>query len=288
VAERRERLQKILAAAGLGSRRACEAIIRQGRVTVNGRQAQLGESADPAHDDIRVDGVRVHFKPTHTYVALYKPAGVISTLSDERGRTTVRDLVPLPGHLVPVGRLDADSEGLMILTDDGELTNRLTHPRYEPVKEYHVCVAGRPDAATLARWRHGVDLPDWDSRTRDGGRTAPAKVGVLHSEDDHPRRSGAGGHAASTWLRVVIHEGRKRQIRRVAQLLGHPVLRLIRVRIGPLELGNLKPGEWRHLTDGQVKQLKESASTRSPAQGRKAKDEDHSPVVVRRPSTERS
>ncbi len=248
-----QRLQKILSAAGYGSRRACEDILRQGRVSVNGRQARLGESADPARDTITVDGARLRLKPQHTYVALYKPAGVICTLSDELGRKTVRDLVTLEGHLVPVGRLDADSEGLVLLTDDGELTNKLTHPRYEHDKEYHVYVAGHPSQATLARWRRGVELPDLDERTRDGGRTAPAQVELLGARHASPAEDGA-------WLRVTMREGRKRQIRRVAGLLGHPVRRLIRVRIGPLRLGSLKPGQWRHLTERELKELASETS----------------------------
>jgi len=212
--------------------------------------ARLGDRADPTQDTICVDGAPVQVRLTHTYIAVYKPAGVISTLSDERGRRTVRDLVPLPGRLVPVGRLDADSEGLMLLTDDGALVNRLTHPRYQTTKEYHVLVVGRPSEATLSRWRRGVILPDVDAKTHDGGLTAPTQVEVIRVEEDE--RFGEG----STWLRVVLHEGRKRQIRRVAALLGHPVRRLIRVRIGPVRLGTLKPGQWRRLTEREVEALK--------------------------------
>ena len=243
-----QRLQKILASAGYGSRRACEAILRQGRVRVNGQQATLGDSADPFRDNIAVDGKRVHVSASHIYIALYKPTNVISTLSDELERRTVRDLVPIEGRLVPVGRLDADSEGLVLLTDDGELTNLLTHPRYEHEKEYHVYVMGHPAEATLDHWRRGVELPDLDDKTRDGGRTLPARVQEMHS------RAGSDG----TWLRVVMREGRKRQIRRIAGLLGHPVRQLIRVRIGSLKLGSMKSGEWRHLTAQEIKDLKQN------------------------------
>jgi len=243
-----QRLQKILASAGYGSRRACEAILRQGRVRVNGQQATLGDSADPFRDNIAVDGKRVHVSASHIYIALYKPTNVISTLSDELERRTVRDLVPIEGRLVPVGRLDADSEGLVLLTDDGELTNLLTHPRYEHEKEYHVYVMGHPAEATLDHWRRGVELPDLDDKTRDGGRTLPARVQEIHS------RAGSDG----TWLRVVMREGRKRQIRRIAGLLGHPVRQLIRVRIGSLKLGSMKSGEWRHLTAQEIKDLKQN------------------------------
>ena len=241
-----QRLQKVLASAGYGSRRACEDILRQGRVRVNGQQARLGDSADPARDNITVDGKRVHVTASHIYIALYKPTNVISTVSDELERKTVRDLVPVEGHLVPVGRLDADSEGLVLLTDDGELTHLLTHPRYEHEKEYEVYVAGRPDSAALERWRRGVELPNLDDVTRDGGPTLPAQVEEIHSR----------ARSEGTWLRVIMREGRKRQIRRVAGMLGHPVWRLIRVRIGPLKLGTMKTGEWRRLTAREVEELK--------------------------------
>jgi 23S rRNA pseudouridine2605 synthase len=238
----KQRLQKILAAAGYGSRRGCEELIRHGRVSVNGRVAHLGDSADPARDTIVVDGARyVRPKQDHTYIALYKPINIICTVADELGRRTVRDLVPIEGQLVPAGRLDADSEGLVLLTDDGALINRLTHPRYEHEKEYLVHVLGHPGQATLSHWRRGVVLPDLDNRTCDGGRTAPAQVDIVRFERDP--KSGQDG----AWLRVVMHEGRKRQIRRVAKLFEHPVLQLVRVRVGPLKLGKLKPGQWRHL-----------------------------------------
>jgi len=240
-----ERLQKILASAGFGSRRACEEIIRAGRVRVNGQPVKLGDSADSAHDTITVDGKRIHVAQTHTYIVVHKPKGVIGAAWDERGRQTVRDLVPVGGQLVPVGRLDMDSEGLVLLTDDGELTHRLTHPRYEHEKEYEVLVNGQPDEATLNRWRRGVELPDFDSHTLDGGRTLPAKVEII-------RRVGTDG----AWLRVTMREGRKRQIRRVASLLGHSVRQLVRVRIGPVHLSNLKPGQWRHLTPSEISNLK--------------------------------
>ena len=232
-----ERLQKILARAGFGSRRACEELIRQGRVTVNGEVALLGQKADPRRDRIAVDGQPVRVKRRHTYIALHKPRGVLSDEGDGTGRLpTVRDLVDLPGHLFPVGRLDLRSEGLILLTDDGELAFRLTHPRFGHEKEYHVLVEGRPTPQTLRKWRRGVVL--------EGKRTAPAQVSILRREKDR------------TWLRVVLREGRKRQIRRVAAMLGHPVYRLIRVRIGPVLLGNLKPGRWRRLLPDEVAALK--------------------------------
>jgi len=235
-----ERLQKILARAGFGSRRACEELIRQGRVRVDGQVAQLGQKADPHRDRITLDGKPVQVKRRYTYVVLHKPRGVLSDEGDGSGRlSTVRDLVSLPGRLFPVGRLDLRSEGLMLLTDDGDLTYRLTHPRFGHEKEYRVLVEGEPDEATLKRWRRGVFL--------DGKRTALAEVTV------------AGREKGATWLRVTLREGRKRQIRRVAAMLGHPAQRVIRVRIGPLRLGDLKPGQWRRLTGAEVSALLSAA-----------------------------
>jgi 23S rRNA pseudouridine2605 synthase len=232
-----ERLQKILARAGFGSRRGCEEYIREGRVAVNGQTAQIGQKADPDRDHITLDGKPVQVKHTHTYVALHKPRGVLSDEGDGTQRIqTARELIPLPGHLYPAGRLDLRSEGLLLLTDDGELTHRLTHPRYEHEKEYEVLVEGHPDEKTLQQWRSGVFL--------EGSRTAPAEVSMLRQEKDR------------TWLRIVLHEGRKRQIRRMGAMLGHPIHKLIRVRIGPVYLDNLKPGQWRHLTEQELEDLR--------------------------------
>jgi len=233
-----ERLQKILAHAGLGSRRACEELIRQGRVAVNGQVAQIGQKANPDRDRITVDGTPVQVERARTYIVLHKPKGVLSDEGDGTGRlATARDLIPLSGHLYPAGRLDLRSEGLLLLTDDGELTLKLTHPRYAHTKEYEAHVEGHPDDDTLRRWRTGVFL--------EGRRTAPADVSIIRQEKNH------------TWLRIVLREGRKRQIRRMAAMLGHPVHRLIRVRIGPVHLGDLKPGQWRHLTEKELEELKE-------------------------------
>lgn len=231
-----ERLQKILARAGFGSRRACEELIRQGRVTVNGRVAQIGQKADPDRDRIAVDGSPLRLKASHTYIALHKPRGVLSDEGDGTGRVPLaRDLLPLAARLFPIGRLDLRSEGLLLFTDDGELAERLTHPRYGHEKEYHALVEGVPGEDTLRKWQRGVFL--------DGRKTAPAQVSILRREGDY------------TWLRIILREGRKRQIRRVATLLGHPVHRLIRVRVGPVRLGQLKPGEWRYLTGREVREL---------------------------------
>jgi pseudouridine synthase len=225
-----------LAHAGVASRRKAEELIRQGRVAVNGKVVtRLGTKVDPAHDEIRVDGQRIQVAASRTYVMLNKPRGVLSTMEDERGRRALGDLMQSQVRLYPVGRLDAGSEGLILLTDDGELANLLTHPRYRHEKEYRVLVNGHPSDKTLAAWRQGVVL--------DGQTTAPARVDLLRREKD------------SSLLRVVIREGRKRQIRRVASMLGHPVRELQRVRLGPLHLGQLAVGQWRYLTSQEVRQL---------------------------------
>lgn len=232
-----ERLQKLLAQAGYGSRRACEELISSGRVNVNGKVATLGQKADRGLDAIEVDGAALEAPAPLTYIALYKPRNIISSVSDEVGRKTVRQLIPESGRLYPVGRLDWDSEGLILMTNDGELTNRLTHPRYGQDKEYRVLVARRPDAKQIETWSRGVVLED-------GYKTAPAHVAV---------ESGAGKGA---WLRIVMGEGRKRQIREVGSSLGLPVVRIVRVRLGTLRLGSMKPGEWRHLATSEVAELR--------------------------------
>jgi 23S rRNA pseudouridine2605 synthase len=230
-----ERLQKVLSRAGVASRRKSEEIIRQGRVTVNGKVVtQLGTKVDPERDMIRVDGERVQVAPSHVYVLLNKPRGVLSTMEDERGRTALGDLLTIPARLYPVGRLDVTSEGLILLTNDGELANLLTHPRYGHDKEYLVLVNGSPSDKTLEVWQRGVML--------EGELTAPARVEVLKRGDP-------------SLLRVVMREGRKRQIRNVASLLGHPVRELKRVRLGPLQLGALEAGQWRYLTAQEIRQL---------------------------------
>jgi 23S rRNA pseudouridine2605 synthase len=231
-----ERLQKVMAHAGVASRRKSEELIRQGRVTVNGQiVTQLGTKVDVGQDEIRLDGSLVQIAPDRVYILVNKPRGVLSVMHDDRGRRSLGDLVQAPSRLFPVGRLDATSEGLILLTDDGELTHLLTHPRYRHDKEYLVLVHGSPRDKTLEAWRRGVIL--------EGQRTAPARVTVLERNRD------------STLVRVVMREGRKRQIREVASILGHPVLELKRVRLGPLLLGTLQPGQWRHLTPKEIQKL---------------------------------
>ena len=246
-----ERLQKILARAGLGSRRSSEELIVQGRVTVNGKPAVLGQKADPAVDRVAVDGQPLSAPEQLTYVMLNKPRGVVSSLAPQGDRQTVRQLVPLETRLYPVGRLDVDSEGLILLTNDGELADFLTHPRYEAEKEYRVLVKGEPDAERLEAWRRGVVL--------EGQRTAPAQVA-------RAERAPTG-----TWLRIVMHEGRKHEIRDTGKLLGLPVQRLIRVRMGGLRLGNLQPGEWRRLKSEEVTQLRAARLVTAPRPPRRSR-----------------
>jgi 23S rRNA pseudouridine2605 synthase len=239
-----ERLQKILARSGLGSRRHCEALIADGRVRVNGRTATLGSKADPSKDRIEVDGEPISAAEALVYIALYKPRGVLSTVSAPDPRPTVLDLVPELGQIYPVGRLDVDSEGLILLTNDGQLANRLTHPRYGHEKEYKVLVARRPDEQQIETWRRGVVLED-------GYRTAPAEV----------RLEATSGKGA--WLRVVMREGRKRQIRETGMQIGLPVVKIIRLRIGNLNLGSLKPREWRYLSQAEAAELKGSTALKT-------------------------
>jgi pseudouridine synthase len=249
-----ERLQKIMARSNLGSRRACEAIIEAGRVTVNGKVAKLGDKAEPAVDTILVDGRPLPSLDEPTvpdgliYIALNKPRGVISSLEDEMeaGRTTVRDLIPIDAsrHIYPVGRLDKPSEGLVLMTNDGDLAHRLTHPRYGHEKVYQVELEGWVGDRELDQWRRGVML--------DGRITAPAPIEIIHRDRN------------STSLRIVLREGRKRQIRRIAAALGHPVRRLLRERIGPLSIGDLEPGQWRFLSVEEVALLRRSVELRQP------------------------
>jgi 23S rRNA pseudouridine2605 synthase len=231
-----QRLQKVLAQAGLGSRRACEELIAEGRVTVNGEVATLGTRADPDVDAIEVDGARIGVREGLVHYLLNKPPGVVTTASDPQGRPTVVGLVPAEPRVYPVGRLDADTEGLLLLTNDGDLAHRLTHPSFGIDKEYLADVAGTPSRGALRRLRDGVDLED--------GPTAPARVSLV------------GDHT----LRITIHEGRNRQVRRMCEAVGHPVRRLVRVRIGPLADRRLPPGEWRPLTQAEVRALERAAA----------------------------
>ena len=227
----KQRVQKVLAAAGVASRRVCEEMIEDERITVNGVVATLGDKVGPLVDELRVDGVVVTVDPTRRTVLLNKPVGVISTAEDTHGRDTVVDLVGAEERLFPVGRLDADSEGLILLTNDGGLTQRLTHPSYGVDKEYLVSVKGSPKPGVLRELREGIELDD--------GMTSPAKVSELQPG----------------LLRFVIHEGRNRQIRRMCDTVGHPVTRLVRTRIGTITDTTLGPGEWRDLEPAELQEL---------------------------------
>jgi 23S rRNA pseudouridine2605 synthase len=236
-----ERLQKVLARAGIGSRRACEQLIADGRVTVNGEVAGLGRRVSVERDGVAVDGVPLSVRPGLVYYLLNKPAGVVTTAADPHGRRTVMDLVPRQPRVFPVGRLDANTEGLLLLTNDGDLAHRLTHPRFGVDKEYYAVVEGVPSPADLRRLRRGVQLED--------GVTAPARVSLV----------------PPSGLRITIHEGRNRQVRRMCDAIGHPVSRLVRARVGPVADRGLSPGAWRPLTPGEVRSLELAAASERPA-----------------------
>ncbi|MBI4675722.1 MAG: rRNA pseudouridine synthase [Chloroflexi bacterium] len=244
-----ERLQKILAQAGIASRRRAEEMILAGRVRVNGQVVnKLGAQVDPARDKILVDNQPVVVE-TKAYFLLYKPRGYISDRDDTAEYKTALDLVPGNLRLFAAGRLDMNSEGLLFLTNDGELANRLTHPRYEHEKEYLALVFGAPDDKTLERFVRGIPYEGEWLRADTVARTGR-----------HQQFGEAGRD--ETWLRIVLHEGKKRQIRHLSAALGHPVKRLIRVRIGPLLLGKLQVGKWRKLTGDEVAQLRKQAQPR--------------------------
>ncbi|MFN2281109.1 MAG: pseudouridine synthase [Anaerolineales bacterium] len=230
------RLQKILAQAGYGSRRHCEDLISQGRVQVNGVNASLGMKADPERDSITVNQIPIREPEGYQYILLHKPKGVLSTVSSPDRRPTVRSLIDLPGRIYPVGRLDLHSEGLILMTNDGVLTHQLTHPSFEHEKEYRVQVTPRPQENQLRAWQKGIILED-------GSLTRPAQVWIEHQDSE------------GAWLGVILKEGKKRQIRRMAECSGLSVVRLIRVRMANLVLGDLLPGEWRKLDQKEVNEL---------------------------------
>ena len=232
--ESRERLQKVLARAGIASRRASEEMIQAGRATINGRTAALGDKVADS-DRIELDGIPVLRDPNLVHYLLHKPRDVVSTASDTQNRQTVVDLVPSTIRVYPVGRLDADSEGLIILTNDGDLTHRLTHPSFGVPKEYLVHVEGIPQRSAVRSLREGIQLDD--------GMTAPAQVSM-------PDQG---------LLKITIHEGRNRQVRRMCAAIGHPVVRLVRVRIGPITDSSLTAGSWRELTNEEVRSLYQAA-----------------------------
>lgn len=230
-----ERLQKVLARAGVGSRRAVERLIEQGRIRVNGGRAELGRRIDPAKDVVEVDGSRVPLAADLVHYLVNKPAGMVTTASDPEGRPTVIDLIDVDMRVWPVGRLDYDTEGALILTNDGDLTYRLTHPSFEIPKTYLAEVRGGLGRGALAHLGRGVDLED--------GRTAPAKAAIVERAGD------------ATLVELTISEGRRHQVRRMFDSVGHPVVRLVRTGIGPLMLGRLKPGTIRRLSLEEVRAL---------------------------------
>ena len=239
-----ERLQKVLAATGYGSRRIAEDLIAAGRVTVNGEVAILGRRVDADNDVVEVDGAPIGVRPDLIYYLLNKPVGVIATSRDTHDRPTVVDLVPGEPRVFSVGRLDVDTEGLLLLTNDGDLANRIAHPSHGIEKEYLVEVAGGAvSAGSIRSLRNGVRLDD--------GMTAPAKV----SQPD------------PGVLRITIHEGRNRQVRRMCEAVGHPVTRLVRTRIGPITDRSLQPGSWRELTTGEWRALTEAVAPTTPQDG---------------------
>jgi len=230
------RLQKFLARAGIASRRAAEEMIRQGRVEVNGAIPEIGSRVDPARDEIRLDGKRVSLENQLVYVALNKPRNCITTARDPQGRSTVFDFLPrLDVRIFPVGRLDYDAEGLLLLTNDGELANRLLHPRYGISKIYEVKVKGIPDRGALQRLRSGIELEE--------GVTGPAGAGILRELP------------GAAWIRIELHQGWNRQIKRMCEVVGHPVLKLRRIAYGPVRLGKLRPGEFRLLERDEIRRI---------------------------------
>ena len=243
-----QRLQKIISAAGVASRRLAEELIAQGRVEVNGTVVrELGTKADPDSDEIKVDGRRIKEQKRKRYILLYKPRGYVTTRSDPQGRPTVMDLLKgVKEYVYPVGRLDYDSEGLLLLTNDGELAARLMHPSHEIEKVYEARVRGVPAAEDLERLAGGVVL--------DGKRTAPAKIRLA----DRPVKTTASG-GEQTFVEVVLHEGRQRQVRRMFELIGHPVGRLRRVRIGPIVDEQIPIGHWRELDEQELAKLRRVA-----------------------------
>jgi pseudouridine synthase len=242
-----QRLPKILSEIGVASRRQAENLIREGRVTVNGRAAQIGDKADPVQDHIKVDGRRVFPSAAKVYVLLNKPKGTVTTAEDPEGRTTVLDLIKAPPtRLFPVGRLDYDAEGFLFLTNDGDLAHRLSHPSFRIPRTYQVKIKGQPSPAEIGRLSRGIFLED--------GRTAPCRITTLRGTEDN------------LWLEMVLYEGRNRQVKRMWKKLGYPVLKLKRVAFAGLHVGRLRPGEYRNLRPREIQKLKELVAKKSPGE----------------------
>lgn len=234
-----ERLHKVMARAGVASRRRCEEMIASGLVQVNGKViTETGAKVDPTKDKIRVGGEALDLSPARQYILIYKPRGYITTVSDEKGRKKVTDLLKdNTGRIYPAGRLDYDSEGLLLLTNDGDLTYALTHPKHLVPKTYQARVSGVPEPEKLKQMEKGLPLED--------GLTAPARVRLK------------GQREGNALLEITIHEGRKHQVKRMCEYIGHPVIRLVRTKFGDLKIEDLKPGQYRHLTKDELKKLKE-------------------------------
>lgn len=246
-----ERLQRSLARAGFGSRRACEEMIAAGRVQINGTVATLGDRLDPAVDEVRVDGSKVNVDPELRTFALHKPRGVTTTMRDPHAERDLTAFLPKGVHLFPVGRLDRDTEGLLLLTNDGSLAHRLTHPRYAIEKEYLAEVSKPPSNRQLSRLRRGVELDDGTAKAVDA-----RSAGGWGGKGGAVGRGGAGGRGG---VRLVMVEGRKREVRRMLDAVELPVRRLVRVRVGPIRLGKLGPGEVRELEPEDVRALYRAA-----------------------------
>jgi len=260
-----ERLQKIIAHAGFASRREAESMIREGRVTVNGRVVtELGSKADPARDHVKVDGKLITRAETHRYILLYKPKEVMTTVEDPQGRRTVIDLIKgVRERIYPVGRLDFHSEGLILLTNDGDLAFKVSHPQHGSVKTYHVKVRGVPEERLIAKLERGITI--------DGKRTLPCEIKRMKTTG---RSTGRGDDEGNSWYEVKLREGRTQQIRKMFQAVGHPVSKLRRVAIGPLSDPRLGPGDYRELTKNEVKML---ATMKEPASKPKPKPRRASP-----------
>ena len=261
-----ERLQKIISAAGVTSRRASEDLILAGRVAVNGTiVTELGSKADPAVDTVTVDGRPLTIASKKLYILLYKPVGYLTTLDDPEGRPLVTDLLKEVGERIyPVGRLDYNTEGLLLLTSDGEWANQLMHPRHEVEKEYHVRVRGKVHKSQLDQLAGGVDI--------EGKKTAPAKVGMIKEGEQND------------WFSITIHEGRNRQVRRMCEAVSLAVVRLRRVRYGMLTLGALKPGEFRYLTEAEVSELRDPHRKQAAAGSATSARAPQRPAATARPA----
>jgi len=238
-----ERLQKILADRGIASRRKAEDLIREGHVTLNGQIARVGDKADPERDAIKVDGRRIAAPPEKIYLVLNKPKNIVSTMDDPEGRTTVFDLVRMPARLFTVGRLDYDAEGVLLFTNDGELAHRLAHPSFEIPRSYSVKVKGKPESAEIQKLSRGVRLED--------GLTAPCRITPIRETE------------GNSWVEMTLHEGRNRQVKRMWEKMGYPVLKLKRVSFAGVKLGRLQPGEYRFLTQEEVGKLKAMISSKT-------------------------